>query len=103
MQFNPIKSTKNSFLNFIRYFYDPNFQYVDSLFKELNKKIVRFVLNIALTGLVGWLVILSILQLTPATWPILGPGVRHILNIFQIGLIVWCFEKIFRFIRRGTK
>ncbi len=103
MQFKPIQSSKNSLLNFIRYFYDENFQYVDILFKELTKRLVRIVLTIALTGFVGWLVIFSFISLVPITWIQLGSGGRIFLNIFQIGLVIWGFEKTYKFIRGRTK
>lgn len=103
MQFNPIKSSKNSLLNFIRYFYDENFQYIDKLFENQGKKLVRFVLTIALTGFVGWLFIVSLISLFPINWIKLGSESRIFLNIFQIGLIVWCSEKTYKYLRGGYK
>lgn len=103
MPFNPIKSQKNILLRFIRYFYDENFQYVDKLIEKWIKSFIPFVITIALTGFVGWLFFISLTSLTPLSWPRLGPGVWNVLNIFQIGLILWCSEKTYRFIRGGYK
>lgn len=103
MYLNPVKSLKNSFLNFVRYFYNENFTYIDRLIENWVKKIIPFILTIFFTGFIWWLVLLSIVSLTPLSWPTLGPGAWHILNIFQLGLIVWIIEDRYKFIRGGYK
>ncbi len=100
MQLNPIKTINNWVLTFLRYFYDENFQYTNNLFKSWFNKLIPFILTIAFTGFVGWLFALSLISLFQVTWIKLDSG---ILNIFQIGLIIWCSEKTYEFIRRYKK
>ena len=97
MYINPTKTLRNSFLNFVRYFYDETLTYPEIMIRKWVKVFIPFIITIFLTGFVGWLFLLSILSLTPITWIRFGSGAWHILHIFQIGLIVWCSEKLYNF------
>ncbi len=103
MSFNPIKGLKNLILRFNRYFYDENLKYVDDLIEKQVKSIVPLIFDILLNGFVFWLVLLSLSSILPINWISLGPGAWHLLNIIQLGLILWFFEELYKFIRGGYK
>ena len=89
-------------LKFIRRFYKPNLDYTDSLIKEWVNISVRFFIAILVNGITFWLVLLSLMSIFPLTVN-LGPGVWNILNIFQLGLILWFFKELYNFVRRKKK
>ena len=80
---------KNVLLNFTRKYYDPNLTYTDKLLEQWKKSAVVFVIDVFTNGLMGWLVALAFISLSGLSYPRLGPGAWHLLNIFEIGLIFW--------------
>ncbi len=103
MAINPVKSLKNSILDFQRYFYDPNAQYVDRLFKKWLKGLVQLGIEIFLNGFIFWVVLLSIVSIFSINFINLGPKAWHLLNILELGVIIWFFEEMFKFIMGGYK
>ena len=103
MYLNPVKNLKNYFINFQRYFYDPNATYVDKLIEKWIKFVVPAFLDILITGFITWLFFISFISIFPINWIKLGPGVWNLLNIIQLGLIIWVFESTYRFLRSGGK
>lgn len=97
---NPLKT---SLLKFIRYFYDENLRYADDAIEKWVKTCVILFGDILLNGFIFWLVLLSLISIFPITWINLGPGIWHLLNILQLGLILWFIEGIYKFIRGGYK
>jgi len=91
---------KKLLLKFVRRFYDPNLAYVDRLIDEWVNKFVRFFIYVIFNGFMVWLVFVALKSLIPLNWPILGPGVWHLLNILQLGLISWFLKGLIQFIRR---
>ncbi len=102
MPFNPTISLKNSLLRFVRYFYDERTMYIDDLIEKQFKSFVRFGLDIILNGFMFWLVLMALISIFSINVH-LGPGLWHFLNIFQLGLVICFFEKIYKFIRREYK
>lgn len=98
-----IKKIKYHLLNFQRYFYNPNAKYADDLIKKWIKSSVRFFMDLLLNGFVFWLTSIGLTSIFTITWIQLGPGFLHILNIFELGLILWFFEGIYKYIRGGYK
>ena len=90
---------KKLILKFVRRFYDENFNYVDELIKEWITSIVKFITFLFFEGFMFWLVLLALTSVFPLDWINLGPGAWHLLNILQLGLILWFFEKTYKFIR----
>jgi len=97
---------KKLLLRFITRFYDSKVNYiedVDKLIKKWTKSLVQFIIAIILEGIMFWLVLLSLISIFPIDWIHLGPGAWNLLNIIQLGLISWFFEKTYSVIRRKTK
>ena len=97
---NPIKP---QLLKFVRYFYDKDVQYVDHIIQKWFKAYVSLIVEITTNGFVFWLVLLSLTSIFPITWISLGPGAWHLLNILQLGLILWFFEGLYKYMRGGWK
>ena len=101
-----IKKSKYLLLNFQRYFYDSNAKYADQLIEKWVKSFVNLFFTILITGFVFWIALIgliSIFDFFPFNKISLGPGVWNLLNIIQLGLVVWVSEGIFRFIKYGGK
>ncbi len=106
MSFNPTNTLKNSFIDFVRYFYDPNIQYVSHLRTKWIKELVPFVLDIILSGFVFYLVLFGIVFVFPkiSAFIFLGTTYWHIpMIIFFLGIILWFFENRYQYIRGGYK
>ncbi len=103
MAINPVKSLKNSILDFQRYFYDPDAQYTNRLLEKWLKGLVQLGIEIFINGFIFWLVLLSIISIFSIKFVILGPGAWHLLNILELGVIIWFFEEMFKFIMGGYK
>lgn len=97
---NPLKTL---ILKFIRYFYDPQLKYADDAIEKWVKSLTILFGDILVNGLALWLVLISISSIFQIQGINLGPGAWHLLNIIQLGLILWFIEKIYVFIRRGYK
>ncbi len=97
---NPIKPL---ILKFVRYFYDSKLAYADQAIEKWFKGYILFIVEIITNGFLLWLVLLSITTIFPTYWIHLGPGAWHLINILQLGLILWFIEKIYIFARRGYK
>ena len=91
---------KKLVLKFIRRFYNQDLTYADKFIEERKVGTVTFTIDIILNGIIGLLVILSVVSLTPATWPKVGPGFWYVLNVFQIGLVLWFFRELINFLKR---
>ena len=102
MQFNPTKTLKNSLLSFVRYFYDDKIGYIDNLIEQWIKSSVRFILDILLNGFMFWLVLIALISIFSVKVD-LGPGYWHLLQIFQLGIIIVFFEKAYKFLRGEYK
>ena len=79
----------NVLLNFTRKYYDADLTYSNKLTEQWKKSTVLFIIDVLANGFMGWLVALAFIALSGLSYPILGPGAWHILNIFEIGLIFW--------------
>ena len=85
---NPIKP---QLLKFIRYFYNDSLQYADQAIEKWFK------------AFVFWLVLLSLIYIFPISGINLGPGAWHLINILQLGLILWFIEGLYKYIMGGWK
>ena len=94
---------KKLLLKFVRRFFNPDLAYTDALTKQWVDGLVRLIVDIIFYGFVGWLFILSILSIFPINWINIGPGAWHLLNIFQIGFILWFLKGTLNYLRRGKK
>jgi len=106
MYINPTKTLRNSFLNFVRYFYDENLTYPETIIKKWVKVFIPFIITIFLTGLVFYLTLLGIAFIFPKTisYIFLGTTYWQIpIVILYLGLIRWFFEDLYKFIWRGKK
>lgn len=97
---NPIKPL---ILKFVRYFYDSHLDYADQALEKWFKSYVLFIVEILTNGMVLWLVLLSIISIFSVNGIHLGPGAWHLLNILQLGLILWFIEGLYKFIMGGWK
>jgi len=97
---NPIKP---QLLKFIRYFYNDSLQYADQAIEKWFKAFVLFVIEIIGNGFVFWLVLLSLIYIFPISGINLGPGAWHLINILQLGLILWFIEGLYKYIMGGWK
>lgn len=106
MYINPVKSLKNSFLGFVRYFYDPMLPYPENLFRKWTKVLVPFIITLFLTGLVFYLFLFGLIFIFPKLSPYIFLGERFwqipIIILF-LGLIRWFGEDLYKFIKRGGK
>ncbi len=106
MPFNPANTLKNSFLNFVRYFYDENLTYANTLPKKWVKDLIPFIFDIILTGLMFFLFLSGLVFVFPKTssYIFIGTEYWHIpIVILYLGLILWFSEDIYKFIRGGYK
>ena len=76
---------KKLLLRFLRRFYNPNLDYAETEIKKWQEQFVKFIILIILNGILGLLVIVSIIHLLKGV----GPGFWYILNIFEVGIIFW--------------
>ncbi|MAF50781.1 MAG: hypothetical protein CMH64_01690 [Nanoarchaeota archaeon] len=97
---NPIKP---QILKFVRYFYDSNLNYADQAIEKWFKAYIVLFVEIATNGLVFWLVLLSLTSIFNIDGINLGPGAWHLLNILQLGLILWFIEGLYKYGRGGYK
>ena len=106
MYLNPVKSFKNSFLNFIRYFYDENLTYPEVAVRKWVKDFVPFFITILLTGLVFYLTLSGIVFVFPksSAFIFLGTTYWHIpIIVLYLGLIRWFGEDLYNFITNKLK
>ena len=106
MPFNPKNTLKNSFLNFVRYFYDENLTYANTLPKKWIKALIPFIFDIILTGLVFYFTLSGLVFVFPklSNYIFVGTEFWHILKIIlYLGVIRWFFEDIYKFIKGGYK
>ena len=97
---NPIKPL---ILKYVRNFYNPTLKYADEAIDGCVKSLIVLFGDILINGVSAWLVLLSITSIFPLDWIHLGPGAWHLLNIIQLGFVLWFIEKNYVFIRRGYK
>jgi len=106
MYLNPKESLRNSFLNFVRYFYDPLLPYPENLFRKWFKQFIPFLLTLSLTGLVFYLFLFGIVWIFPRSSSYIYLGTTYwqvpIIILF-LGLIRWYGEDLYKFIRWGGK
>ncbi len=103
MYLNPVKSLKNSFLNFVRYFYDETLTYPEIAIRKWIKAFVPFFITILLTGLVFYLTLSGLVFVFPkvSSFIFLGTTYWHIpVIVLYLGLIRWFGEDLYNFIRR---
>jgi len=103
MYINPVQGLKNSFLNFVRYFYDPKVTYTDTIIQKWIKVLIPFILDITATGFVFYLALSGLVFVFPkvSQYIFLGTVYWHIpIIILYLGLIRWFFEDLYNFIRR---
>ncbi len=106
MNFNPTNTLKNSFINFVRYFYDPNLQYASHLKTKWIKSLIPLILDIFLNGLVYYIGFFGIVFIFPKLSPFIFLGntfLQIISVIFLIGIIIWVFEERYEYFRGGYK
>lgn len=106
MYINPTKSLKKSFLNFVRYFYDPKLTYTEILIRKWIKQFVPFFITIFLTGLVFYIVLSGFVFIFPKSSPYIFLGTTYMyipLVILYLGLIRWFFEDLYKFIMTKLK
>jgi len=102
MQFNPANTLKNSFINFVRYFYDDRIGYTTDLTRKWIKFIIPFLITIFFTGFVFYLFFSGLVFIFPKLSPYIFTGSEywHIpIIIFYLGLIRWYGEDLYKFIR----
>jgi len=106
MNFNPTNTIKNSFLNFVRYFFDDQVQYTEHLTRKWIKALIPFFLNIIIAGAVFYGVIKGLVFVFPklSTYIFTGTVLWHVpVIILSLGLIHWFFEDRYKYIRGGYK
>ena len=94
---------KPQILKFVRYFYDSNLMYADQAIEKWFKGFVLLVVEIITNGVIFWLVLLSMSVIFQIDGIRLGPGFFHLLNILQLGLILWFFEGLYGLIMDKLK
>jgi len=94
---------KKLLLKFLRRFYNPHLQYADIQIKEWQNAFVKFIVDLVFNGFMWWITALAIISIFGVTWFNLGPGLWHILNIIQFGLISWFFKGTINYLRRKQK
>ncbi|KKL21828.1 hypothetical protein LCGC14_2441540 [marine sediment metagenome] len=106
MPFNPTKTIKNSFIDFIRYFYDPNLQYLSHLRRKWVKSLIPKFLDVIFTGVWTYGFLFGIVWIFPKSSNYIFLGTNYwqvLLIIFFLGLITWYFEDRYEYIRGGYK
>jgi len=106
MYLNPTKTLRNSFLNFVRYFYDENLTYPEALIKKKFKAFIPFIITIFLTGVVFYLFLYGIVFIFPksSAYIFLGTTFWHVpVIILFLGLIRWFSEDLYKFLRWGGR
>ena len=105
MNFNPTNTLKNSFLNFVRYFFDDKVQYTEHLTTKWIKAFVPWFFTLILTGFVFYLFISGLVFVFPklSNYIFTGTSYWHIpVIIFYLGLIRWYGEDLYN-LMRGEK
>jgi len=87
---------KKLLLKFLRRFYNPNLDYVETQIKKWQDQFVKFLVLIILNGMFGLLAIVSIVHLLKGV----GPGFWYILNIFEIGIVLMFIKALIEKLRR---
>ena len=106
MYLNFKTTLRNSFLNFIRYFYDENLTYPETILRKWIKFFIPFFITIFLTGLVFYLFLYGSIWIFPrlSSYIFLGERFWQVpIIILFLGLIRWFGEDLYKFIKHGGK
>ena len=101
-----MKTIQQLLLYFIRYFYQPDLPFIDKLIEQWLKSLIQQIVWVVFNGFIGYLTLSGLVFIFPGLDRLvfLGSKYWHIpIVIFYVGIIIWFFEALYKFIRKGYK
>lgn len=91
---------------FVRRFYQPDIQYADKLIKQWTDNLVRWFIDIAFNGFVGYLALFGLYYLFPELRVHINlfEAIWHLpFTILLIGIVLWFFRETWRWFQSNKK